>query len=379
MKKKSNEIDFDLAREAKTRMDINSIVFKRYTPADFKEKLAYLRDKADYFRYQEDSNDIREAHLQFMDDIDLYLEYFEELVVALTEALKYYKSINRETERQVEYSNEAAATLNSVKKKFLEKGIDPIEPMKDIEKISDEINERKEELQRRKMALDKAEEEIAITQELLAKKKSELEQALQHRYTLTDKQKQCLIEEKDRILDGIEQWGSITGACSHDRNIKTPPSTIQLFCARFPEFAEAVKVSKAIFKDRLDAIMVDRAIEGTENPVFGKGEHIGDYKIKDNRLFLELVKAKMPEEYNKKAIEAQKNTQVNNLNIISFANIDETEKGFTKDVGVVLDVDETGRVQRITQEKKLKEFYEKKPGAEIIEAEVVEESADELQ
>ena len=115
--------------------------------------------------------------------------------------------------------------------------------------------------------------------------------------------------------------------------------------------------------------MVERAIEGTENPVFGKGEHIGDYKIKNDKLFMELMKAKVPEEYNKKAVETVKNQQINNMNIISFANVDETKDGFTKDVGVVLDVDDTGRVQRITQEKKMREFYEKKNGAMIIEPE----------
>jgi hypothetical protein len=85
-------------------------------------------------------------------------------------------------------------------------------------------------------------------------------------------------------------------------------------------------------------------------------------------MFLELMKAKMPEVYNKKTITDNKaSTQVNNtMNIISFANIDETKEGYTRDVGVVLDVDDTGKVQRITQEKKMLEFYKQKEGAEII-------------
>jgi hypothetical protein len=80
------------------------------------------------------------------------------------------------------------------------------------------------------------------------------------------------------------------------------------------------------------------------------------------------MKAKMPEVYNKKTLTDNKaNTQVNNtMNIISFANIDETKEGYTRDVGVVLDVDDTGKVQRITQEKKMLEFYKQKEGAEII-------------
>ena len=54
------------------------------------------------------------------------------------------------------------------------------------------------------------------------------------------------------------------------------------------------------------------------------------------------------------------------MNIISFANVDETKEGYTKDVGVVIDVDDTGKVQRVQQEKKMLEFYAKKDGAEII-------------
>ena len=116
------------------------------------------------------------------------------------------------------------------------------------------------------------------------------------------------------------------------------------YCSTFPEFGKAVEISKALFKDRLQGIMVERAIEGTENPVFGKGEYIGDYKIKDNKLLVELMKAKVPEEYNRKSTDSGKGVQVDNINIISFANIDETKEGFTKDVGVVIDVDETGNI-----------------------------------
>ena len=108
--------------------------------------------------------------------------------------------------------------------------------------------------------------------EMLQKKKSEMELALQHRYTLTDVQKKVMIDEKDMILDGIEEWGSITGALSHNKKITSKASTIMSYCQQFPEFKQAIEISKAIFRDKVDATVVERAIEGTENPQFFKGE-----------------------------------------------------------------------------------------------------------
>lgn len=353
-------------------------ILREKKPEDFINELADIKHRLDYFKYTDlyDSNDLREGYQQFMDDSDKFIEIFRELILDITEAIQYYNNIKdqvsalRKIAKQYEQHNEAFYD------KMLEQGIDPIDPLSVARQIDAEIKDHYKDLQRRKENLDKVEQEIAITADMLAKKKSEMEEALQHRYSLTEKQKLTLLEEKDKILDGIEQWGSISGALSHDRSIKSKASTIMLYCQKFPEFGKAIQVSQLMFKDKLEAMMVERAIEGTENPVFGKGEYIGDYKIKNDKLFMELMKAKVPEEYNKKAVETVKNQQINNINITSFANIDETKDGFTKDVGVVLDVDDTGRVQRITQEKKMREYYEKKEGAVIIEPEGQENGKD---
>ena len=346
-------------------------ILREKKPEDFLNDLADLKHRLDYFKYTDsyDNNDLREGYLQFMDDSDRFLGVFREIILDITEAMDYYNSMVEHVKALERVAKQYRHQHEVFHAELLDQGIDPIDPLSTARVIEQEIDSRYSDLKRRKENLDKVEEEIAITADVLAKAKSEMELALQHRYTLTDKQKLTLLEEKDKILDGIEQWGSISGALSHDRTIKSKASTIMLYCQKFPEFGEAIKVSQHLFKDRLEALMVERAIEGTENPVFGKGEHIGDYKIKNDKLFMELMKAKVPEEYNKKAVETVKNQQINNMNIISFANVDETKDGFTKDVGVVLDVDDTGRVQRITQEKKMREFYEKKNGATIIEPE----------
>ncbi|MBR0234630.1 MAG: hypothetical protein IJQ47_11335 [Synergistaceae bacterium] len=359
-------------------------VLREYNMDYFIDRLAKLKIRLNEFRVLKkekdfSSNDVRRSHEQFFDDGDKFLQVLEEIVLDIKVAMKYYKNIKEQAQALQKISREFDKRNKEFLDEMLEKGIDPLAPLDFAREIEAAVDLKRRELERRKQKLDKAEEEIAITTEVLAKKKSEMEKALQHRYTLTEQQKITLLVEKDMILDGIEQWGTVTGAVKNNNKITTKASTIQMYAQLFPEFGQAIQVSKALFKDKLDSLMVERAIEGTENPVFGKGEHIGDFKIKDNKLFMELMKAKVPEEYNRKASESKKAAKIENLNIISFANIDETKEGFTKDVGVVIDVDETGRVERITQEKplteretqeqKMVEFYKKKEGAQIIEPE----------
>lgn len=359
------------------------------TPEYFKKQLKNLTERLKDFQYLdlENSNDIREGYLQFMDDAEKFLKYFEEIIIDICEAMRYYDSM-RDYYKGISKITRQLDIYNKTYHSALQKeGIDALDPLSTCNKIQEELDDKVKELQRRKQKLDEAEQDIAITADLLAKKKSEMELALQSRYTLTQLQKQVLLEEKDMILDGVEQWGSIYGAVTHNKNIKSNVQTIYSYCSTFPEFGKAIEISKALFKDRLQGIMVERAIEGTENPVFGKGEYIGDYKIKDNKLLVELMKAKVPEEYNKKSTDSGKGVQVDNINIISFANLDETKEGFTKDVGVVIDVDETGKVKRVQQEatksldeirrvqqeEKMLEYYKNKPGAEIITPEKEDE------
>ena len=341
-------------------------ILSQYTEKDILEMWLDVKHRLDYFQYKEETNDVREGYIQFMDDADKFLDIFRELVIDITEAMKYYKKLKEHASAIAKISRKQCQNNNKFIAAMQDKGIDPVDPLSTCRVIEEELDSRTEELLKRKDKMDKVEEEIAITEKLLLEKKSEMELALQTRYTLTEKQKMTLLEEKDMILDGVEQWGSITGACSHDNKIKSKPSTIHMYCSLFPEFGRAIEVSKQLFKDRLEALLVERAIEGTENPQFGKGEFIGDYKIKNDKLLLELMKAKMPEVYNKKSTEQTKGTVNNTMNIISFANVDETKEGYMRDVGVVLDVDNTGKVERITQEQKLVDFYKNKPTAELI-------------
>lgn len=339
-----------------------------YTPEEFLNEWLDIKRRFEYFQYtdRENTNDVREGYEQFMDDADKFLDIFRELVLDITDAMKYYEKVKQHASAIMKVARKQKKDTDKFTASLLDKGIDPIEPMVTVDVIENQISMKAQELIRRNNKLEEVEQEIAITEQVLAKKKSEMELALQTRYSLTEKQKLTLLEEKDKILDGIERWGSVSGALSHDPSIASKASTIMMYCQKFPEFGAAIEVSKQMFKDRLEGIMVERAIEGTENPQFARGEYVGDYKIKDNKLLVELMKAKVPEVYNKKSTETQKNTVNNTMNIISFADIDETKEGYAKNVGVVLDVDNTGKVTRITQEKKMIDFYKNKDGAEII-------------
>lgn len=371
------------------KMPVPHRILLNHTPETFKRQLSSLKERLNNFKYEDfkDSNDYREGYLQFLDDADKFLGYFEEVIVDICNAMRYYESMKDYFRGLARITKQLDINNRTYHSAMMNEGIDALDPLEKFREIEKELDKKSGELQRRKQKLDEAEQDIAITADLLAKKKSEMELALQSRYTLTQAQKQILLEEKDMILDGVEQWGSIYGAKAHNPKIQSKESTIYAYCSKFPEFGKAIEISKALFKERLQSIMIERALEGTENPVFGKGEYIGDYKVKDNKLLVELMKAKVPEEYNKKSTEGSKGQPVNNINIISFANLDETKEGFTKDVGVVIDVDETGKVKRVQQEatktldeirrvqqeEKMLEYYKNKPGAEIIEPEKEDE------
>ena len=355
---------------------------RELTPAFLVGQLLDVQNKYDQFYYREvhDDNDLREAHLKFMSDAAQFKHWLRETTADILEIYHLYSDLRTEIFKFKRLANEYTKRIAKAREVATEYGIDLIDPLGQQQQLAKEVQGKNEELMRRKKKMDDMEHEITITEAMLQKKKSEMQLALQHRYTLTPTQKQILIEEKDMILDGIETWGSISGALKHNPKITSKASTIMLYCQQFPEFNEAIEVSKALFRDKVDGTVIERALEGTDTPQFYKGEHMGDYKIKNDKLLIELAKAKLPEQYNRKTTDNNKPQQINNISITSFANINETDLGFKKDVGVVLDVDDTGAVKRITtdeeeakkreleiQEKKMVEFYKKKEGAVIID------------
>ena len=241
-------------------------------------------------------------------------------------------------------------------------------------RVREEVKRKQHSLHEQKIKVDKLEQEYLIQQEALEVAIKDTNLAKSSYYHLTEAEMQLFEEDREKILRGIEQYGSISLACQKDRTIKTRVSSIMHYAAKHKQFGEDIEIAKKVFKDSLDAELLDRALNGTMNPVFQKGEYIGDYAVKDNKLLVEVAKAKLPETYNPRAY-ADKNPQGGGgttINILSFDGVDETKRGYAKNIGVVKSVDDSGRVERITQSKKLVDFYKDK-GAEILEAEVVPE------
>lgn len=367
-----------------------NLLIQKRTPEFIVGQLIDLQQRFDRFFYREshDDNDIREAHIQFLHDADRFKDWLRETTADILELYELYDAIREDVKKLKAVSEKYRNHIELARQEAIELGVDLLNPLGKPNEIAKAVKNQQKELMRRKQNMDEVEQEIVIKEEMLQKKKSEMELALQHRYNLTEAQKKVMIDEKDMILDGIEEWGTITGALSHNKKITSKASTILSYCQQFPEFNQAIEISKSIFRDKVDSTLIDRAIEGTQNPQFFKGECFGEFKIKNDKLLVELAKAKLPEQYNQKTKEVNKNTQINNVNITSFANINETDLGFKKDVGVVLNVDDTGKVERITtdegnleaekfkrlqDQEKMAKFYKKKEGAEIIEPDIDED------
>lgn len=246
---------------------------------------------------------------------------------------------------------------------------------KDEEKrVREEVRRKQAGLHNRKKQVDKLEQEYIIKQEELEIAIKDTNLAKSSYYHLTEAEMLLFEEDREKILKGVEQYGSISLACQKDRSIKTRVSSIMHYAEKHKQFGQDIEIAKKVFKDSLDAELLDRALNGTLNPVFQKGEYIGDYAVKDNKLLVEVAKAKLPETYNPRAYAAQNPQSAGGttINILSFDGVDETKRGYVKNIGVVKSVDDSGRVERITQSKKLVDFYKDK-GAEILEAEVVPE------
>ena len=236
--------------------------------------------------------------------------------------------------------------------------------------VREELKRKQKGLIVRQDKVNKLEQELVIKQEDLEVRIQDTNLAKSSYYHLTEAEFQLFTEDREKILKGVEKYGSITLAVQKDASIKSRVSSIMHHAKKHKQFGEDLELAKQVFKDSLDAEILDRALNGTVNPVFQKGEYIGDYAVKDNKLLVEVAKAKLPETYNPRVYAAAnpQNSGGTTINILSFDGVDETKHGYAKNIGVVKSVDDSGRVERITQSKKMLEFYKNKGTAEIIKA-----------
>lgn len=320
----------------------------------------------------------------------------EKKFAKLVAEIPYIVNCLKEMERDVqELANRNAKERKEIKrlkqerhKYYIEMGkiCDRVQQQKDFAILTPQ--EEKELLhsteKKHKMMLKEKEKVDQKVEEFLIKQE-ELEVAIQDTnlakssyYRLTDTEMELFENQRPLILEGIEKYGSISLAIKNNARITMRASSIMHYANKHRQFKEDIEIAKQVFKDNLDATMVDRAINGTMNPVFQKGEYIGDYAVKDNKLLVEVAKAKIPETYNPRAYAAANPQSVGGttINIVSFDGVDETKHGYARNIGVVKSVDDTGRVERITQNKKITDFYSKKDKAEILEAEVISDDTD---
>lgn len=291
--------------------------------------------------------------------IKLWLER-EEAKANCTDTAEILKNLQKETKKALD---------------FLQKeGFDPLLVEKQIKKREEAVKKRFDMIKDKEKRMDEMEKEVLIKQEQLRERLSDLELALKSRYTLTQNQKKVMIQEKDMILDGVEEWGSVTSACKHNPKITSKPRTVLMYASLFPEFKQAIEISQNLFKDRVRSLLIERAVKGTPTPIFGKGEFLGNYDIIDNKMLLKVLETEMPEKYGKKVDNKQTTNNQTNIQIISYKGVDETQFGYKRNIGLVTDVQDSGKVDRITQEERMRRYYDEKDGVEIIDAEDVNEN-----
>lgn len=307
---------------------------------------------------------------------NLVLDKFDFYVLKIRNSFKYFTKLFSETkalywtyhllkEEVQDLEKTREMYYNENKKRMLAKGKQHEEAYfspEEEKKVREEVRRKQAGLYHLKKKVDKMEQEYLIKQEELEIAIRDTNLARSSYYRLTEKEMELFEEQRPLILEGIEKYGSINLAIKNNAKITMRASSIMHYAQKHKQFGEDIEIAKKVFKDSIDATMIDRAINGTVNPVFQRGEYIGDYAVKDNKLLVELAKAKVPEQYNPRMYTAMNPQSVGGttINIVSFDGVDETKRGYARNIGVVKSVDDSGRVERITQSKKLMDFYKNK-------------------
>lgn len=264
--------------------------------------------------------------------------------------------------------------------------------IKQMEKISEHqrtLINRIESLDTNEEFLDKREYYIRQKEKKLVEKDQKLDQklhmlvqkeekvrAIQHAqqtslFTPTPQEEKLFINEREAILNGIQQWGTVSRVLAKCPFITSKVWTIKYYQKKFPEFAMDMQMCYEIWKDQLDSEVIERALDGTEKPVFSKGEYIGEYKFKSDKLLELAAKAHVPEKYDRGKMDRIEGggTQVT-YNIVNFQNVNEEDEGCIRDIGVVKAVDKNGRIERITKDKNIKQNKDsKEPDENYVDVE----------
>ena len=349
-------------------MSIMHRPFEKYT--DFKRKIEAIWEA-------EDLNDVRPEFKKFQSKVKQVLKALDLARVEYKELLSKYHELQEDIEAQKRRISQYETVIKRHAKALETQKINVLFSPEEEKDIIDKIWKRHKRIAKKEAQVADKENELEIKQDELQQSIADTNLAMSSYYRLSESEVALFEVQRDEILSAVEQYGSIALAVRKNKKITMKVSSIMYYADKHEEFKNDIAIARNIFKENLDADILDRAINGTENPVFQKGEFLGDFKIKDNKLLVEVAKANIPEKYDRKthAALAPAATTNNTVNIVSFAGVDESKYGYVKNIGQVTAVDSTGKVERITNrttaEAKMKAHYKDKEGAEIIEAEII--------
>lgn len=100
------------------------------------------------------------------------------------------------------------------------------------------------------------------------------------------------------FLARLSEVGNVSHACLHAR---IPRRTAYDWRAQDPEFAAAWDAALDVGIDALEDEAMRRALEGTDEPVFYKGEECGAIRRYSDTLTIFLLKAHRPDKYKDRA------------------------------------------------------------------------------
>ena len=212
---------------------------------------------------------------------------------------------------------------------------------KEVDEKAKELEERKIENKNKLQVIKETRKEIL---DLREEQKSSFWKVSEHERVMFE-------EERPAFLNALCEVGTITGALKKAK-CTTPPRVITKLRKEIPEFDADIKIALDIFNDELHNEALDRALNGTERPAFYKGDFIGEFRHKNDKLLETVLKANLPEKYDRSKIDKLPDSGSKvTYNIINYTTADETEEGFEKDIGVVKEVSSDGRIHRITSKK----------------------------
>ena len=131
-------------------------------------------------------------------------------------------------------------------------------------------------------------------------------------------------------------------------NLPLSQKTVHYYKAEDLTFEKDMQIAYSMFQDRVDGELTTRAFEGTETPIFYRGEQTTTAHIPDNRLLETVAKAHLPHLYDRKSMDRipDHDKPQLNVNIISFNDTSLFPKETA--VGMVTEVRDDGSVRRAT-------------------------------